>query len=193
MPTTSLTPSSADQEFLLDLAEVAVRACLRGVRFPGPDTGSLEPPLDQPCAAFVVVRLGSEVFGCAGELDPRPLAACIPDLARRAAFEVREDRRLTERDLQYVDLIVSVVRERLPVPAASRKQVLRQLDTDRHGLSITANGHHATLLASAWAERPDPDEFLDTLMRRAGLDPATWPDGLEAELVVTTDFDRLLR
>ena len=47
-------------------------------------------------------------------------------------------------------------------------------------------------MASAWAKRPDPDDFLDVLMRRAGFDPATWPDGLRAELLTTTDFDRLL-
>ena len=187
---TPLTP--ADQADLLDLAEVSVRACLRGVRYPGPDVAALTPALEQPCTAFVVVRLGADVFGCAGSTEPRPLASCVPDLALRAAFEVRSDRRLTDDDLRYVDLVVSVVRERRPVSAGSRVELLRRLDPDRHGLSISVGDHRATLLPSAWAQRPDPGDFLDTILRRAGLDPTSWPDDLRAELISTWDFDRLL-
>lgn len=183
--------SPADRELLLDLSEVAVRAHLRGTHYPGPDVNRLPPSLLIPCNAFVVVRVRSSVFGCSGETGG-PIGACVPELALSAAFDAVRGRRLDEADLAYVYLTVSVVEHRHPIDASTRTRVLQQLDGEIHGLSITASDHHAALLPSAWAERPDPEEYLDTVMRRAGLDPSTWPDDISAELFTTVDFGRLL-
>jgi AMMECR1 domain-containing protein len=195
-PTTMTRPhdlSDADRDLLLDLAEVSVRSCLRGTRYPGPDLARLSARLLEPCGAFVVVRIGDDVFGCAGQLTGGPVGSCIPELARQAAFDAHTGRSITDDDLSAVSLEVSLLESRRAVPATSRAELLHHLDPPTCGLAITAGEHHAVLLAGVWELRPDADDFLDTAMRRAGLRPnRRWPDSMTAELITTTDFARSL-
>jgi len=182
-----------DRCMLLDLAEVALRAYLRGVRYPAVDERRLSPALLRPCHAFVVIRLGRGVFGCAGNLtDPRPLAHCVPDLTVHSAFELRDDRQLTADDLDRIEIEISVVEGRQRVPAGSRSELLRRIGDRSCGLAVTSGSKHAVLLPSAWRRFEDPGDYVDALLERAGLSADEWPDDLVVERLSTTEFSRLL-
>lgn len=191
--TPELELTEQDGQLLLDLAEVAIRACLEGTRYPGPDVHLLPPSLLRPCAAFVSLHVKDGLNGCVGNLDASdPVGACVPQLALRAAFEDPRLPRLRRVDLDHLDIEIALLSPRAVVASHSRAALLTQLAVGVHGLVLAAGGRHAVFLPSVWEQLPDPDEFVQHLLHKAGLPTASWPDGLAAEVFTTTTYRRSL-
>lgn len=191
------TPSGLTDEdgrLLLDLAEVAIRACVEGTRYPGPDERLLSDRLRRPCCAFVSLYLGRELHGCHGSLgDAAPIGGCVPRLAIGAAFDVRRGIRLRRTELKRMHLQISIVDRRVALPAATREEVLRRIRAGHDGLSLATPSGRGVVLPSVWQYRADPDDVVDLLLERAGLDPDVWPCDATVERLETTEFGRFLR
>ena len=185
--------SSEQAELLLDVAEVAIRASFNGTQFPGPDLRQLPDRLQQPCGAFVTLHVDGQLNGCIGNIDTdQPLGACIARLAVQAAFEDPRLPQLKRADLHRLHIEVSLLSPHAEVAADSRAHLIEQLTPGVHGLIIASGPHRAVFLPSVWAQLPDREQFLDQLLRKAGLSTTAWPSDMRSELFTTDSFGRQL-
>lgn len=134
--------------------------------------------LREPGACFVTLKLDGELRGCIGTIDAhRPLAEDIARNARAAAFRDPRFPPVSEAERARLEVEVSVLAPREPLPAASEAEALALLRPGVDGLALEFNGASATFLPQVWESIPDPEAFLDALRRKAGLPPRFWhPD-----------------
>jgi AmmeMemoRadiSam system protein A len=186
-----MTPEQA--ELLLDTAEIAIRACLKGSRYLGPDVERLPARLRQPCGAFVTLHVGDRLNGCIGNIEGNePIAACVAKLAIQAAFEDRRLPKLRHKDLEHLEIEISLLSPRSEVPAGTRADLIDHLETGVHGLILTSGVHRAVFLPSVWEQLPRPDDFIDHLLHKAGLPIDRWPTDMHADVFTTASFSRRL-
>lgn len=186
---TSLAPDQA--ELLLDTAEIAIRTCLDGIRYPGPDVERLPERLRQPCGAFVTLHVDGRLNGCIGNVDSdQPIGACIPKLAIQAAFDDPRLPRLRRQDLPGLEIEISLLSPRTAVPCSTQAELFEHLTAGLHGLIITSGRLHAVFLPSVWKQLPEPDDFVVQLLAKAAIATGTWPDDLQAEVFTVESFER---
>ena len=176
---------------LLDLADAAVADGLRGRGPQVPDVADLPRPLQDPRGVFVTLNVDGELNGCIGTIEPRePLGLAVGRLARSAAFADPRLPPLRPRDYAGLTIEVSVLSPLEPVDASSRPELLEQLRPGVDGLVLAAGHHQGVFLPAVWEKLPDPDAFLDHLLRKAGLRPDTWPSGLRAQRFTVEKLSR---
>jgi AmmeMemoRadiSam system protein A len=131
--------------------------------------------LRERAASFVTLRLGGELRGCIGSVDAhRGLGDDVACNAHAAAYR---DARFTPVDaLQRARLQVevSVLSPRCPVPAPSEDHAAAALRSGIDGVLLEFGGRRATFLPQVWEQLPDPVEFLAELRRKAGLPTRFW-------------------
>lgn len=185
----SLTPDEFG--LLLDLAELSIRAHLEGRHIAGPDIERLPERLRRPGGAFVTLHVGGNLNGCIGNIESdEPIAASVPRLAIDAAFEDYRLPRLRNDDLNDLEIEISLLSPRSPVPARTRAELLDHLVPGRHGLILTSGRHRAVFLPSVWAQLPQPSDFIDRLLLKAGLPTDSWPPDLHADVFTTVSSAR---
>ena len=164
----------------LQLAEASVRWGLH--RREAPSAGDLEVdavPTDRR-ASFVSLYIEDELNGCMGQLEPtRPLADDIVSNAYGAAFRDPRFPRPQTEDLGAMRLEVSILSAWESVPAATRREAKAALEPGRHGVVLRRGRQRGTFLPSVWEMCPDPDRFLDALMKKAGFEQASWSGDID--------------
>jgi AmmeMemoRadiSam system protein A len=154
---------------------------------------NLPAALHRPNGAFVTLLVAGELNGCIGDVaGSASLAVSVADLAIKAAFHDPRLPALTSSDLAGLTIEVSLLSSRIEVPAGSRTELLQQLRRDEHGLTIRSGSRRALFLPSVWRQLPRPDQFVDQLLRKAGLPHGAWPDDLVAAVFTTTTVSRHL-
>ena len=88
---------------------------------------------------------------------------------------------------------ISLLSPRTEVPASTRAELLEQLTPGVHGLQIASGRRRAIFLPAVWGQLADPNDFLDQLLRKAGLSTTDWPTDMHAEIFTTHSFGRQLR
>ncbi len=181
--------SDGDLALLLDIAEAAIGARVRGKRAPRPDAPA---HLQRPGAAFVTVRRTSgDLLGCIGSLEARrPLAEDVAANALAAAFADPRFSGVTAADLADAELHVSVLTPTEPMDVRSRDELRAAVRPGIDGLLIESAGHRGTFLPSVWEQLGDVDTFLDHLWSKAGLRPGTWPHDLRVWRYGTVEAGR---
>lgn len=176
-----------------DLVDPATRARLTGLARdairhaagdgPAPQVrGETEPaPLNTPGASFVTLKRNGDLRGCIGSLEPRrPL---IEDVLHNAVAAATRDPRfppLTTDELPGLDYSVTLLGPSESVEADDRDALLTRLQPGQDGLILQAGPRRATFLPAVWESLPDPEAFVDALLRKAGLPCHPWPEGLQA-------------
>ncbi len=121
--------------------------------------------------AFVTLRLGGDLRGCVGHIEPdRPLDDVIADCAVAAATEDPRFPQLHVDELPRITIEISVLGLLEPV---SR---LEDIEVGRHGL-VVEHGHRRGLLLPGvpvdWGW--DVHTFVRQTCRKAGLPLDAWP------------------
>jgi len=157
-----------DKKELLRIARDAIAAALTNK--PTPPSGSTSEALSELCGAFVTLHLRGELRGCIGYIEPRfPLRETVEEVAQKAALEDPRFSPLTPRELERVEIEVSVL--------SPLKKVLdvNEIVVGTHGLVIDAGYTRGLLLpqvATEWGwER---EQFLSQTCRKAGLQADAW-------------------
>ena len=134
--------------------------------------------LRAPGASFVTIRLDGELRGCIGTIDAhRPLGDDVARNARSAAYRDPRFPPVSAEELPRLQLEVSVLTPREPLPVASESDALAKLRPGVDGIALEYNGASATFLPQVWESLPEPEAFLDALRRKAGLPARFWhPD-----------------
>jgi AmmeMemoRadiSam system protein A len=134
--------------------------------------------LRRPGASFVTLRLAGELRGCIGSIEPRRLLG--DDVAANACAAAFRDPRfppVTSDEYPRLQVEVSLLSPREPLPAASEDEALARIRPGIDGIYLEYHDQSATFLPQVWESLPDPLAFLTELRRKAGLPPRFWhPD-----------------
>lgn len=137
--------------------------------------------LAEPGATFVTITEDRALRGCIGSIQPsRTLREDVVHNACAAAFHDPRFPPLRAQDVPRVRLEVSVLSATSPLPATSREVLLEHLQPHVDGLILGWHGHRATFLPQVWEQLPEPGDFLDHLLRKAGLRSDFWASDMAA-------------
>lgn len=190
-PESGVRLTEAERALLLDLADAAIRAGLSGEPEPALNLDSLSPALRAPTSVFVTLTVAGRLNGCIGNLDGRqPLAIATADCARSAAFSDFRLPSLRRTDYEQLDIEVSVLSTLTPIMAAGREELLPELRPRLDGLLLVTAGRRGVFLPKVWEHLPDPEQFLDQLLVKAGLPRRDWPVDAEVWRFTTESFSR---
>ena len=128
------------------------------------------PWLLQPGATFVTLTIGGQLRGCVGSLSAsRSLGQDVASNARAAAFEDPRFPKLTRDEWPRCAVEVSLLSAPKPLCYADEAELLAQIRAGEDGLILECEGKRATYLPQVWEGLPDKRQFLDQLMKKAGL------------------------
>ena len=85
--------------------------------------------------------------------------------------------------------LVTPFREGAVDERALQELVEMQIAAGVDGLVLSDGRHHATFLPDVWSTLPDPDDFFDALLQKAGLPRGYWSPTLRFERYETTKAD----
>ena len=147
--------------------------------------------LDSPGAAFVTLTQRGALRGCIGTLAAyRPLREDVAANAVNAAFRDPRFPPLTAEELPDTHIEVSVLSDPEPYPYTDRADALSRLRPGIDGLTLEYGSHRGTFLPQVWDSLPVPDDFLNHLVRKAGLPPGWWDDDARLSRYTVTAFDQ---
>ncbi|MCI0706877.1 MAG: AmmeMemoRadiSam system protein A [Ignavibacteriae bacterium] len=153
---------------LLKLARTSIQAVLENN--PVPEVSSASPAFNEPRGVFVTLRMGGELRGCIGYIEPKhALAAAVQEIAQKAAFEDPRFPMLTKDELTVAEIEVSVL---MPI---ERVNDVAEIEIGKHGLVVEFGGSRGLLLPHvATAYKWDREQFLRQASVKAGLPPEAW-------------------
>ena len=185
---------SAHDELLLDIADRAIVDGLRNARSAVTLPRDLPPELRRAVGAFVSLHVHGELNGCIGSIrTDEPLGASVARHAWSAAFADPRLPALRRADYEHLEIEISILSPLTPVAAPSRGALLESLEPGVDGLLIAAGPHQAVFLPTVWTQLPTADVFVAHLLRKAGLDPSSWPDGVQAHRFTARQLTRTAR
>jgi uncharacterized protein len=157
-----------DRRELLALAREAIAASLTHCALP---QASPEGDLAHAARVFVTLHTRGQLRGCIGQLDAdRPLAAAVQSCAVSAATADPRFHAVSGRELDEIDIEISVLGELEPV------RELADIEVGRHGLLVESGWRRGLLLPQVAAEWGwEAATFVAHTCRKAGLPPDAWP------------------
>ena len=133
--------------------------------------------LNQPGASFVTLTQYHQLRGCIGTLEAhRPLLLDIKANAHAAAFEDPRFSPLTEKELGYTAIEVSLLSAMQALQFADERDALAQLQPGIDGVVFQFGRYRGTFLPQVWEQLPDASVFMAHLKHKAGLHPGFWDD-----------------
>lgn len=137
------------------------------------------PALARDGATFVTLRdARGALRGCVGRLQAvDTLERDVRHNAQAAAFH---DTRFAPVDAREwaeggLRIEVSLLGPQEALPAArTREEALRLLHPHQDGIVLEWRGRRATFLPQVWSQLPRPEDFLEALVRKAGLPAGFW-------------------
>jgi len=130
--------------------------------------------LDQAAATFVTLLRAGALRGCVGSLEAaRPIGADVADNALGAAFRDPRFPALTRDEWPLCSLEVSLLSVPKPIQFADEDHLLALIRAGEDGLILEAAGRRATFLPQVWESIADTRQFLEELMRKAGVPAGT--------------------
>lgn len=163
---------------LLQIARATLKEVLSGGERPGFNINEVE--LKQRLGAFVTLREHGALRGCIGQfISDKPLYETVEDMALAAALEDPRFPQVMARELDGIDIEISVLSPMRRIGSAD------EITLGRHGVYIKKGFRGGTFLPQVADETGwTKEEFLGHLARdKAGLGWDGWKD---AELYVYT-------
>lgn len=164
---------------LLKLARTSVEVFVNSGATPPspPEIATRWPHLAAPRACFVTLRIGGDLRGCIGSLEPR--RSLIEDVRLNAVSAAVHDTRfrpVEPQDLAKLDYEISILDLPRPLQGVSVQELPAWLGKNKPGLIIEHRGRRSTFLPSVWEDLPDPNAFLEHLCRKQGSPSDCWRD-----------------
>lgn len=166
---------SRDAEGLHEVARCSIECGARSGAAHEPGLEAYSAALLAEAASFVTLHLGGELRGCVGRLDAtRPLVVDVAQNAFSAAFLDARFRPVSRRELEALEIHISVLSASQPLQSASEAALLGALRPRVDGLTLEWGPRRATLLPAVWEQLPEPRAFLHCLKQKAGLPADFW-------------------
>ncbi len=162
---------SEDRRTLLEVTHDSIG---HGLRFGRPlpvDPSQYAPALQVNGATFVTLKIDGQLRGCIGGLVAvRPLVADVAEHAYGAAFRDQRFAPVTPAEREYLAIQLSLLSAAQPMRFENEQHLIAQLRPGVDGLILENRTQRGTFLPAVWAQLPQPQQFLDHLKRKAGLD-----------------------
>jgi len=121
-------------------------------------------------ASFVTIRIDAELRGCIGTIEAsEPLVVDVARNAFKAGFRDPRFPPIDARDLDRIDLQISVLSPLEPLGLTTAAELVTRLAPGRDGVLIRQGDRSGTFLPAVWREIPDPVRFLRHLEHKAGI------------------------
>lgn len=164
-----------DQQTLLRMAREAMEHGVRREKLPPLDTGSLSPHLQEDGATFITLTINGELRGCIGALEAhQPLAQDVREHAIAAALQDPRFPPVVEGELNRINIEVSRLTRPVPLEYRDASDLVSKLRPNVDGVILRDGYRRATFLPQVWEKISDPEEFLDNLCYKMGLNANTW-------------------
>lgn len=134
-----------------------------------------EPWLEQAGAVFVTLRKQGELRGCIGSLQShRSLFEDLKSNALGAAFHDPRFPAVTVKELDELQIEVSVIGPSMPITFDTEADALSQMTPGADGIILEYGRHRSTFLPQVWEQLPERREFMAHLKMKAGLPTDFW-------------------
>jgi AmmeMemoRadiSam system protein A len=177
-----------DRAALLKLARSAIEAKLiKRMKVVRPE--KMTPALKENRGCFVTLHKHGELRGCIGTIEAvKPLVASVEENALNAAFRDPRFSSLEEKELQDINIEVSVLSVPQELSFTDKDDLKRKLKKGVHGVILASGWHKATFLPQVWDQLPDVEKFLEHLRMKAGIDKDCWKDNTIRVQTYETEF-----
>ncbi len=140
---------------------------------------------------FVTLTLGGQLRGCIGSLTAtEDVRQGVKQNALNAAFHDPRFAPLSEKELDRVEIEVSVLTDPKPLAYQDSDDLIQKLRPHIDGLIIQKGAARATFLPQVWEQLPQPEDFLGHLCLKAGLSSDAWKmPGLEVQTYQVQYFE----
>jgi uncharacterized protein len=157
-----------EKDTLLKVARSAIRTILENKSLP--PVAFENEILNRRSGVFVTLRIGEELRGCIGYVEPLfPLAQATQEVAVKAAMDDPRFMPLTVAEFNSITIEISVL------SPLSEIQDVENIEIGKHGLIIDAGHRRGLLLPQVALEYGwDQKEFLKHTSLKAGLAPDAW-------------------
>jgi AmmeMemoRadiSam system protein A len=187
-----MTKSLTRQEgkILLDTARQAIQNHLEGKQSPAIELEGLSRELKKDGACFITLTIDGVLRGCVGSIEAtQPLIKDVRDRAIGAAFQ---DPRFPALNLdEYPNLKIEVSRLTSPekLDYSTPEDLVTKLRPGIDGVILHHQFRRATFLPQVWDQLPEPEQFLERLCQKMGLDGLAWKKHhLEVEIYQAEKF-----
>lgn len=172
-----LTPEN--RTLLRNVALDSIRTGLESGHPSCRDSGSFPEELRKAGAVFVTLEIGGSLRGCIGSCQARrPLLEDVAENAYAAAFLDPRFPPLTAAELPDLELHLSILTPPERIEAESREELLGSLRPGVDGLLLEEPPRRSTFLPQVWEMLPEPEDFLEELLAKAGLPRTHWSEDL---------------
>jgi AmmeMemoRadiSam system protein A len=160
--------TNEEKQTLLKIARSSIQSALGGPPFPKKEFKSES--LNRPSGVFVTLRIGEDLRGCIGYVEPFfPLAQATQEAAVKAAMEDPRFMPMTLVELARITIEISVLS---PLSELHDKT---KIEIGKHGLVIDAGIRRGLLLPQVATEYGwDREQFLKHTALKAGLPSDAW-------------------
>lgn len=187
MSLTDLSPQ--DKSHLLDIARQSIAY---GISHHQPlkiNTNDYPVYLQEQAATFVTLNINHQLRGCIGTLTAyQPLVNDIADHAFAAAFQDPRFPPVTKNEEPLLDIHISILTPAKPITFLSEDDLISQLKPGVDGLILESGLHKGTFLPSVWESLPEPEDFLQHLKLKAGLDKKFWDKNIKISRYTTVSI-----
>ena len=190
MPVTSFQNlNKGELTQLLDVARDAIRGHFSDETPQPPQLDLYGKKLTQPGACFVTLEVNGQLQGCLGSIMARsPLVIDVHNKARASAYQDRRFMPLTEEQLDFLTIEVSVLTEPERLEVGSEQELIDYLTNNKIGVILSDNYQQALFLPQVWEQLPDPKDFIRHLKIKAGWNATYWSPSMEVKTFTVTSI-----
>jgi uncharacterized protein len=174
---------------LIQIARDSIASGFRRVTPSSPPERAWAPELLEPRATFTTLKLGGELRGCCGTIEPqRPLAH---DVWHNAWVSANADPRfwpVSPVEVDALEISISVLTPLEPIAVRSESELVESLEPGMDGVLLCCGAARAVFLPAVWKSLPDAGEFITHLKGKAGWLPAFWSPDMTAFRFRTETF-----
>lgn len=167
----------AEQKQLLSIARQTLIAASHGKSPPSIDEETLPAALQAERACFVTLRhhVTHELRGCTGVLVARhPLAMEVVVTTRQTALNDPRFPSVEASEVDDLHIEVSVLTPMKALEYRDAKDLMLKLRPLVDGVTLQYEHFRATFLPQVWERVPDPNNFLNLLCRKMGVEQQLW-------------------
>jgi AmmeMemoRadiSam system protein A len=189
LPSLCVDLSADEQACLLEIARQSILHGLDSGTALQVDVAKLEANLRVDSAVFTTLTIAGNLRGCIGSLQPSaPLAQAVANTAFSAAYQDRRFAKVQVDEIEKLRIEVAVLSALELIEADSRQVLLDSLQPGVDGLLLEDRGHRSTFLPKVWEKITTPNEFVEQLMRKAGLAAGYWSSTIRCYRYHSTSF-----
>lgn len=170
-------------DILKNLAAISIKSQIENLNL---KVENFPKALETKMATFVTLTIGGNLRGCIGSIvGVEPLIVDLCKNARNAAFKDPRFIPVEKKELDKLEISVSLLSQPHPYQFKNEEELLNQIEANVHGVIIKDIGRQALYLPDVWVQIPDKKEFLNSLKQKAGLNADWFSDTFEAYFFTT--------